>query len=183
MASGNRRSGKGRCPKPKKKPMKFEKKKRRGNPHSSDREQKMKAFASLEEDLTDDDVGVKECHFCGVPEHLHTECLKCGNMMCGDEDGSICWMCTAECIKCSGSLYDHDYCACGDDVSTQEDCMENYSKCCPDCDDFIDSIGHDYCDHCGEGFCHSSDKERHFCYQMELHDEQMNRFLGVTGCN
>jgi len=92
MASGNRRSGKGRRPKPKKKPMKFEKKKRRGNPHSSDREQKMKAFASLEEGLTDDDVGVKECHFCGVPEHLHTECLKCDNMMCGDEDGSICWM-------------------------------------------------------------------------------------------
>lgn len=150
MASGNRRSGKGRCPKPKKKPMKFEKKKRRGNPHSSDREQKMKAFASLEEGLTDDDVGVKECHFCGIPEHLHTECLKCGNMMCGDENGSICWMCTAECIKCGGSLDNHDYCACGDDVSPQDDCMENYSKCCPDCGDFIDSIGHDYCDHCGE---------------------------------
>ena len=149
LRRGNRRSGKGNRPSAKRKPKKVEERKRRGNPHSSDREKKLQAFTSSEEELvsssSDDDVVVEECCFCGNPEHLHTECLKCGCAICDGEGESVCWMCLQD-----------------DNVEEKDE-----PRRCPDCGDHADSIGHDHCDQCGEGFCHSSDKAKHICFASE----------------
>lgn len=148
LSRGNRRSGKGNLPRPKKKPKKVEKKKRRGNPHSSDRDKKLKAFVSSEEEIasSSDDV-VKECRFCGNPEHSHTECLKCGCAICDSEGESVCWICLQ----------------CDDDSETSRE----EPRMCPDCGDTADSDGHDHCDYCGEGFCYSSDMAMHICFASE----------------
>ena len=150
LRRGNRRSGRGNLPRAKKKPKKVEKSKRRGNPHSPGREKKLQVLTSLEEELasssSNDDVVVKECRFCGNPEHLHTECLKCGCEICDSEGESVCWICLQS-----------------DDVETSWE----EPKWCPNCGDDANSDGHDYCDQCGEGFCHSSDKAMHYCFTSE----------------
>jgi len=148
LRCGNRRSGKGNLPSAKKKPKKVEMRKRRGNPHISNREKKLQIFSSLEDELasssSDDNLVVKKCLFCDNPEHLHTKCLKCGCEICDSEGESVSWIC----LQCNGDV----------ETSREE------PRWCPNCGDTADSDGHDHCDQCGEDFCHSLDKAMHYCF-------------------